>query len=173
MEIKYNKVNQCNANNYTSEKINTSLFLKFNANPELDSVKGILKLKIHFTDNDVDKVTNQILSYARFDNCYTILSTQRTTISLHFGFTKIKGTLLFLIAEDNFENEIKNSSVETFFIYHKLLKENSHTHVAFIADNFKRFILEEEFKNHNNKKISIVNPVEIIDQIKLKDLKNE
>ncbi|WP_312133179.1 hypothetical protein [Empedobacter sp.] len=137
MIIKYSKIR---ANSNSKEALNSIL--------NIDMENMFLKFSIEFSP---DKAAEQILKYSNFTEEFWIVSTEKSRLITHFGFSKINGTFIYLLHKGS-------------------VGMGSYSHIGFISDDFKIFNLKEnfyrsEYEKNNLNQIRVTKPIEILGTI--------
>src|SRR5690554_2486049 len=136
MNIKYSKIRLL----AEKESIESHLEIMIEERNRSLQIKGFLNLEVKYND-DFDIASKQIWKYAKFESHYFILNVKNTTYKTHFGLTKIKGRMLYLLNKEDHDRLTNNSSLNDNLLYNRLVGDASHSHIGFIADNFKRFVI--------------------------------
>lgn len=154
MEVKYSTI-RVNGSDKKSLEILVNIDLENKFGTVL--TKGVLDFRVDITEPE------QLFLYGGFNRTYYILEARKFTYKIHFGFTKIKGTTLYLIDKEEYDNSIRRETEEGYMYYCKLMNEQVHSHTAFIADNKKLLSIKECYSNHINNQVTVRKPIEIND----------
>ncbi|MFV0196517.1 hypothetical protein OBJ93_13715 [Empedobacter falsenii] len=134
MFIKYSKIR---TNSNSKEALNSIL--------HIDKENMLLIFSIEYSP---DKDLEQIVKYCNFEGEFRIVSTEKSRLVTHFGFTKINGTFIYLLDKG-------------------FVGMGSYSHIGFISDDYKIFNLKENFHRGGYEKkylnqIRVTNPKEIL-----------